>query len=1150
MIDATDPNALQRVAANPFESAWVAASAGSGKTKVLSDRVLNLLLTGTPPEKILCLTFTRTAAAQMANKISERLGKWAAEDESDLIKDLTDLRNAPPDAPLIARARRLFARLLDTAGGLKITTLHGFCQSLLKRFPLEAGISPHFDVTDESGAKDLIARAQTDVLRDSAYADCLKTITLMTDEDGFLKLLAEMTFHMSKLRRINERFKTPEALKAAYESALSLPSNATKESLTRDFCRLSEERKAALKTAVAILSESTKSTDTKNGAVIADFLTADETDRLERLDKYIDAFVTQSDTIRSRLVCKESAAALPVVRKEAELALTCRQQLKSLATMARSTDLLKIGTAILNRYTALKAERGVMDYDDLIATAKHLLETSNAAAWVLFKLDGGIDHILVDEAQDTSPDQWAIVKALADEFFAGAGRETQNRTIFAVGDKKQSIFSFQGAVPEEFERMRLFFEQKVEAAGKKWNNVPMYISFRSVQSVIDAVNLVLQSPVPRDGVVAPDENATHISFRKNQGGLVEVWELEKKKPDDTRQPFTKPVERTFSQTPTTRLAQKIARRIARMVRGGEILESQNRPIRAGDILVLVRRRNAFIEDLSRELKTLGVPVSGVDRLKITTHIAVRDLMVLGDFLLLPEDDLALATVLRSPLCGTSADDLSVADIAAAKRAGAPPIGVSERDLFDLAFDRGGQTLFDRLKAYENRPDTPQGKAYLFLKDLLGRVDKMRPFELYSYILDSKGGRAAFVSRLGEQALDALDEFMSLALKFDMTSPPSLQNFLIFLRRNDVEIKRDPEQSAFDAVRIMTVHASKGLQAPIVFLPDTHQTPTVKSRTFWTDDDDLPLWSPSSPTACERVKEEIAAEEQKQFREYNRLLYVALTRAADRLYVAGWESKGSPTADWHTSVQKALSGYAASVQTDESDSPVLRLTCEQTVPPALAQKSAEIRAPAPLPAWANRPAPAEPTPPRPLAPSRPDVDDPAAQSPLTIGRVAAVKRGILVHSLLEVLPRHSETDRFAVARKLIKTRAPGISDADADELIRSVVSLLTAPECAGVFLPDSLSEVPVSGVVNDRVVNGRIDRVAISENEVRLFDYKSGGRVPDGVDETPEAYILQMAAYRALTRQIYPDKTVRCFLLWTEAPKVVEITDLIAERERN
>ena len=307
MIDATDPNALQRVAANPFESAWVAASAGSGKTKVLSDRVLNLLLTGTPPEKILCLTFTRTAAAQMANKISERLGKWAAEDESDLIKDLTDLRNAPPDAPLIARARRLFARLLDTAGGLKITTLHGFCQSLLKRFPLEAGVSPHFDVTDESGAKDLIARAQTDVLRDSAYADCLKTITLMTDEDGFLKLLAEMTFHMSKLRRINERFKTPEALKAAYESALSLPSNATKESLTRDFCRLSEERKAALKTAVAILSESTKSTDTKNGAVIADFLTADETDRLERLDKYIDAFVTQSDTIRSRLVCKESA---------------------------------------------------------------------------------------------------------------------------------------------------------------------------------------------------------------------------------------------------------------------------------------------------------------------------------------------------------------------------------------------------------------------------------------------------------------------------------------------------------------------------------------------------------------------------------------------------------------------------------------------------------------------------------------------------------------------------------------------------------------------------------------------------------------------------------------------------------------------------
>lgn len=1137
------------MAANPFESAWVAASAGSGKTKVLSDRVLNLLLTGTPPEKILCLTFTRTAAAQMANKISERLGRWAAEDESDLIRDLTDLRDAPPDADLIARAGRLFARLLDTAGGLKVTTLHGFCQSLLKRFPLEAGVSPHFDVLDEAGAKDLIARAQTDVLGDPAYADCLKTITMMTDEDSFLKLLAEMTFHLSKLRRIDERFKTPEALKAAYESALSLPPGATVESLTRDFCDISEERESALKTAAVVLSASKKPTDKQKGAVVAAFLAADEADRPERLNEYADVFLTQSDTIRSRLVCKESETVLPDMLKEADLALTCRQRVKSLETMARSTDLLKIGAAILNRYTALKAERGVMDYDDLIASAKRLLETSDAAAWVLFKLDGGIDHILVDEAQDTSPDQWAIIKALADEFFAGAGRESRNRTIFAVGDKKQSIFSFQGAVPEEFERMRLFFKQKVESAGQKWNDVPMYISFRSVQAVIDTVNLVLKSPVPRDGVVAPDEDATHVSFRKKQGGLVEVWALEEKNPDDTRQPFTKPVERTFSQTPVTRLAQKIARRIARMVRGGEILESQNRPIRAGDIMVLVRRRNAFIEDLSRELKTLGVPVSGVDRLKITTHVAVKDLMVLGDFLLLPEDDLALATVLRSPLCGTAADDLTDADAGAAARAGMPLTGVSERDLFDLAFDRGGRTLFDRLKTYESRPDTPLGKAYLFLKDLLGRVDKMRPFELYSYVLGPKGGRAAFVARLGEQALDALDEFMALALKFDMSRPPSLQNFLISLRENDVEIKRDPEQAAFDAVRIMTVHASKGLQAPIVFLPDTHQIPTVKDRTFWTDDDGLLLWSPSKPTRCERVKDEIAAEERKQRREYNRLLYVALTRAADRLYVAGWESKGSPTEDWYTSVRNALSGHAPDAGNDGPDAPVLRLTCEQTEPPAPAPERLENRAPAPLPEWARRPAPDEPTPPRPLAPSRPDVDDPAAPSPLTAGRIKAVKRGILVHSLLEILPRLGESDRFAAARRLIAVRAPDLPDDEAGELARSVVSLLTAPECAGVFRPDSLAEVPVSGVVDDRVVNGKIDRVAVSDGEVRLFDYKSGSRVPETVDETPEAYVYQMAAYKALMRGIYPDKTVRCFLLWTEAPKVVEITDLVSRYER-
>lgn len=1146
-----DPDDLQRQAANPRESAWVAASAGSGKTKVLSDRVLNLLLTGTPPEKILCLTFTRTAAAQMANKIADRLAKWASEDESDLIADLTKLRAAVPDDRLITRARRLFARLLDTAGGLKVTTLHGFCQSVLKRFPLEAGVSPQFDVLDERGAKDLIELAQNKILGQSRFADCLKLVAAATDEDGFLNVLTEMTMHLPKIKRINDRFPTRQDLKRAYERALDLPEDCTIESLTDDFCALSDEQTAELRQAVAVLNVSKTKTDTGNAARIGAFLAADANERRELIADYLDVFLTKSGTVRNKLACRESESALAALTTEAQRALAYRQRTANAAVMRLSLALFTLASAILNEYTAMKDERGVMDYDDLIAATRRLLEKSGAAAWVLYKLDGGVDHILVDEAQDTSPDQWAIIRALAEEFFAGNGLRPQERTIFAVGDKKQSIFSFQGAVPAEFERMRAFFKTAVENAGKKWNDVPMYISFRSVQAVIDVVNFVLRFDPARAGVVDDAEDATHISFRKKQAGLVEIWPTEKPRDDDTEKPFTKPVERVFAQTPAARLAHKIALKIADMVLSGERLESENRPIRAGDIMVLVRRRDGFINDLSRELKSMGVAVSGIDRLKITTHIAVKDLMVLGDFLLLPENDLALATVLRSPLCGTSPDDLSDEDRAKAARAGTPLNGIGENDLFRLAHGRGERTLFDRLKRHEGAP-TPLGEAFAFLKDLLSRVDNMRPYELYAYVLGTLGRRRNFVARLGVQALDALDEFMNLALDFDSGEAPSLQNFLRRLRQNDVEIKRDPEQS-FDAVRIMTVHAAKGLQAPVVFLPDTRPAKFHFPKTYWPDDGngELCLWTPKAGYRNETVNAEIETLKEKDADEYRRLLYVALTRAADRLYVTGWESRKNGDGGWYDLIRGAVSvenddgSVSYRVQKVESplfDEPVLRLTCAQEQPAAPAAEQSAEKTAAPLPDWASRPAPAEPAPPKPLAPSRPDVAEPAALSPLSAGRLQAIKRGTAVHTLLEILPRYPAADRESVAKKLTAGLNGG------GELAARVLALLDAPLAAGLFTPDSLAEVPVSGVIDNRVVNGKIDRMSVSDGEVRLIDYKSGRAVPENVNKTPAAYVAQMAAYKKLIGQIYPDKAVRCFLLWTEKPELVEITALVDTME--
>ncbi|MBR1777197.1 MAG: UvrD-helicase domain-containing protein [Alphaproteobacteria bacterium] len=1156
-MDLSDPNVLQRIAANPEESAWVAASAGSGKTKVLSDRVLNLLLTGTPPEKILCLTFTRTAAAQMANRIAARLAKWASTEEETLIRELTDLAGTPPDAKRIAQARRLFARLLDTAGGLKITTLHGFCQSLLKRFPLEAGISPQFDILDEIGAKELIAQAQKAILSRPEYEDALDIITAVTTEDGFLDVLTEMTLHLPALKRINRHYSSLRDLTDAYEKMLDLPVGSTPDSLTREFCRLEDERYKALKQAADVLSASAKKTDREKAEKMYPFLAAAQEDRPDLAQQYVSVFLTGSGTIRDQLACKESAAVLPVMEAEAQKALLFSKHLQAIQNMKLSLALFRISSAILNEYMLLKNDRGVMDYDDLIAAAKALLEGSGAAAWVLFKLDGGIDHILVDEAQDTSPDQWAIIKALAEEFFAGAGLRQTNRTLFAVGDKKQSIFSFQGAVPEEFEQMRQFFKAKVESAGKAWNDVPMYISFRSVPAVIDAVNFVLRFDPARSGVAEPDENVTHISWRKKQAGLIEVWPTEKPEENDAQRPFTKPVERVFSQTPSARLARKIAQKIADMLDSKEMLESAGRPIQAGDILILVRRRNSFINDLSRELKTRGVPVSGVDRLKITSHIAVKDLMALGDVLLLPEDDLALATVLRSPLCGVSADDLSAEDLETARRLKMPLDGVSEKDLFALAYNRGKTTLFNRLRTYENQPETPLGKACSFIKDLLSRVDKMRPYELYSYILGPLGRQKAFVSRLGIQALDALDEFLSLALQHDQSGPPSLQSFLSSLRQNDVEIKRDPEQSGLNAVRIMTVHAAKGLQAPIVFLPDTRQLKFFSPKTFWpkNGNDEMFFWAPSAQWRTDLISEEIERLKEKNQREYNRLLYVALTRAADRLYITGWDTSRNAKNNWYDLVRGALStenpdgtlSYRVQeVQTDLFEEPVLRLSSAQEIPPIVEKQDALDQETRPLPEWIAAAAPKEPTPPRPLAPSRPDVEEPACLSPLTQGRIEAMRRGQVIHALLEILPQYPIQDHPAAAEKVVSVQMPSAKKSEREALIHDVLTLLNDSAASDLFAASSLAEVPVSGVVGSRVINGRIDRISVSDQEVRLIDYKTGRFIPASVKETPAAYLKQMAAYRALMAEIYPDKQIRCFLLWTEAPKLMDITEAVCD----
>ncbi|MCW5774727.1 MAG: UvrD-helicase domain-containing protein, partial [Rhodospirillaceae bacterium] len=597
---------------------------------------------------------------------------------------------------------------------------------------------------------------------------------------------------------------------------------------------------------------------------------------------------------RKDLLTKKAAGLAPgaaeALAREAERLDLVRQRLAAARTAAATAALFCLAQAVLAHYEHTKRARAALDFGDLIDRARDLLAGDGRAAWVLWKLDGGIDHVLVDEAQDTSPEQWQLIRLLVDEFFAGLGAERAGtRSLFVVGDFKQSIFSFQGAAPEEFRGMHAYFRERATAAERAWADVPLNVSFRSVTAVLETVDAVFALDAAKSGVAETGETIVHLSARGGLAGLVEVWPTVRPRDGGDEQAWEEAPPEAAVPEPAEALAGEIARRIAGWIAAGDVLESLGRPIRAGDVMVLVRRRGAFMDAMVSALKAARVPVTGVDRMRLGEQLAVQDLVALGRFLLLPDDDLALANVLKGPLFGFDDD----------------------RHLFPLAHGRGGKRLWHRL-GEQAGTNADFAAARARLEALLARTDFEPPYELFARVLEAEGGRRAILARLGPDAEDPLDEFLELALAYQQRHAPSLEGFLHWLEQGETEIKRDLDQAGRDEVRVMTVHGAKGLQAPIVFLADTVAVPRDEERILWPDGNgapalaDLPLFAPAVADEIAAAAARRQALRRRQAEEYRRLLYVALTRAADRLYICGYETTRKMAEDcWYALIAKAL-----------------------------------------------------------------------------------------------------------------------------------------------------------------------------------------------------------------------------------------------------
>ena len=1113
------PDALRRAqatASDPSASAWVSANAGSGKTHVLTQRVLRLLLGGAPPPQILGLTFTKAAAANMASRIFRTLSEWTSLDDEALTAAIVDCGAGKPGPAEIKFARQLFARTIETPGGLKIQTLHAFCERLLQLFPFEANVPARFKVVDEREAGELIDEATDRAIEafeaSSEHGQALDFVAREAGAFNFEALIGEAQAYAETFAAFDDA----STFAAALRARLGLSPGATVAAVEAEMLGGDIGRKHRRAWAQALDVGGTN--DKKFAARLR--ATDDETDPVVRIAALLDAFFNKDGEPRggekAHLTSKDLRRDFPTVEedlhREQDRLIALRDRRRAAQTVERSAALFGVAKAILSTFARAKAERGVLDFDDQIALALALVERSSAA-WVLHKLDYGLDHLLIDEAQDTSAEQWRIVGALTAEFFAGAGARSARRTVFAVGDEKQSIFSFQGAAPEKFAEMKRLFEKRHRAAELPFETVPLNYSFRSAPAILAAIDKTFQSDEACRGLAAAGEpHPVHQAIRREMTGVVELWPTIKPAdapdPEDWRMPLDEPARADPPVVLAGRIAETIDAWLTPESRERVVDEKTGaaRRIRPGDVMILVRSRKAFFEAMIRALKSRGVKVAGADRLKLREHIAVMDLIAAGRAALTPDDDLTLACVLKSPL-----------------------IGLGEDDLFRLAASRRGPLA----SAVGASPDERAREAARRLAIWRDRARTLTPYAFYARLLGEEGGRKALLSRLGPDAADPIDEFLALALDHEQGEAPSLTLFLAEVEATDAAIRRDMEAES-EGVRVLTVHSSKGLEAPVVFLPDVcgapdgrHDPKLLPLAPAKPGDPPLFAWSRKAGEDCDAVAQARTEKHEAEAGEHRRLLYVAMTRAAQRLIVAGFEnSKGSADGCWHDLVRLGLEESMSRVPAfwGNGDT-ILRfgegLTAEDEGETDGATDGAE------LPGWL-------------WARAAPEAASallrPSETGMVREGEGGRLLEGRLAHALLQALPDIPPIRRAAAAKAHLDARGAALAEEARTTVLAQVAAVLESPELAHLFGRGSRGEVALAGILRrpgraDLAYSGRLDRMLATEDAVLIVDFKLGAAPA----RPSPAHVVQLAVYRAALQPLYPSLPVRAALVYLDGP---------------
>ncbi len=867
----------QDTAADPTKNIWVQANAGTGKTKVLVQRLLRILFRSPDcnTSGILCLTYTNAGAGEMRNRILRDLRNWAnaTDDElCDLLNGITTNTNVTDSD--IEHARKIFFKYIDNPEILKIKTIHGFCEEILHRFPLEVNLSPSWT---------LVSDTNQHILQMEALRKMINSTGDVRVRDAFAHIVeyAPENYIDTMLDLLNGQYKYFFQVK--------------------DFDKYREYFIDTTKYFLNIHSKINTDFDTQELQIIADFVQNDinlskkPADYMEKILKLTKQFIEKTivfEEYKSAYLKSDGGKILHIFKSkkdpivaEQEHVYQINQYLNNCKIFEDTIALFDLSAAFAKEYRKIKQQRNLLDFEDLILYTKELFSKPDTMGWVLSQLNISLSHILVDEAQDTSPIQWDILRMLTGDFFATGDTQESQHSLFVVGDTKQSIYGFQGADPNAFTHSQDEISTQIAQNMRSIEKIPLKQSFRSTAAVLNTVDRFFTAPAVTEatGFI----NNQHLCFRKKEPGMVEIHKLiSGHSKENTGQTYTK----------------NIADKIHTLVKTGKYQPK--------DIMILVQHRHPFAIPLLKELQKLEIPVAGSDRIVLPNFPAIRDLLNLIRFCLNQSDDFSLCCVLKSPLFRlTEADIYKICK----KR------NQESKILKKSLSDRHDITVFDILV-------NTHTDIFNKLTNYIKMSSIMGPYTFFSNIL-SPDVRTSFIAALGTQVIDPIEEFMTICLAYERTQPGTLYNFIKYFITGNSEIKRDLDAST--GVRIVTVHGSKGLEAPVVFLIDTVNMPKtdeilpipsfefIKQKHVNTNDYP-PVWIWTKYSNNTEIKQ-VATDTSKQqhIEEYYRLLYVAMTRARDELYIYGYTPYiNANDMAWHTKLWNVFG---------KNDQDVIRIT---------------------------------------------------------------------------------------------------------------------------------------------------------------------------------------------------------------------------------